>query len=78
VVSALAEASGANGYDSSPFAPIQNQVTQRDVEAAIASVTRALATATGDAVVILVSERAALRAELARAVALSKVVALTA
>jgi hypothetical protein len=43
-----------------------------------ASVTRALATATGDAVVILVSERAALRAELARAFAFSTVVALTA
>ena len=50
------------------FASIQNPLTQRDLEAAIANVTRALATATGEAVVTLVSERSVLRAKLARAV----------
>lgn len=62
-----AQGEGANGRESSPFAPIQNPLTQGELEAAIATVTRALATASGDAVVILAGERAALRAELARA-----------
>jgi len=42
----------------------QPRLTLGDLEAAIASLTRALATASGDAVVVLAAERAALRAEL--------------
>lgn len=57
---------GVNGDHSEPFAPIQD-LTQRDLEAAIASVTRALATVNErDQVLDLVRERAALRRELGR------------
>jgi hypothetical protein len=57
---ASASTEGTNGHESSPFAPIQTL----DLEAAIASITRALATASGDTVAVLARERAALRAEL--------------
>jgi hypothetical protein len=73
-----AQEEGPNGRESSPFAPIRDPLSQRDLEAAIASVTRALATATGEAVAILVSERAVLRAELASILSSPNVVALTA
>jgi hypothetical protein len=55
---------GANGRDSSPFTPIQAPPTRGDLEAAIASVTRAIAISSGQATVVLATERAALRAEL--------------
>jgi hypothetical protein len=47
-----------------PFTAASRPLTPRDLEAAIANVTRALAVASGEAVVVLASERAAMRAEL--------------
>jgi hypothetical protein len=57
-----ANGEGANGRESSPFAPIRT----RDLQAAIASITRALASASGEDVVVLARERAAPRTELSR------------
>jgi hypothetical protein len=59
------EGDGGNGRESRRFAPIQRPLTRSELEAAIANVTRALATARSEVLIALVAERAAMRAELA-------------
>jgi hypothetical protein len=68
---------GAVRDRSAPFAPVQ-LLTRHELQAAIASVTRALGTASGDAVVVLATERAAMRAELAQVLTETDVIALSA
>jgi hypothetical protein len=57
---------GANGRESTQLASVSRSLvhTVEELEAALASITRALGSASGDAVVVLAGERAALRAEL--------------